>query len=51
MKLDSPEGYGWTMISEGKSWVPVWLTIPVASKACSEFVKCGCKSERGCRGS
>ena len=42
MKLDSPEG-------EGKSWVPVWLTIPVASKACSEFVKCGCKSERGCR--
>ena len=23
-------------------------TLTVASKACSELVKCGCKSDRGC---
>lgn len=49
-EIPSPEGHGWTMDSEGKSWAPMWTTMPVASKACSELVKCGCKSEKGCGG-
>ena len=32
---------------EDKSWKPVWI-IPEAAKACSELIKCGCKSQRGC---
>ena len=27
------------------SWTPVWTTIPIASKACAELIKCGCKSK------
>jgi len=44
----TPEGHGWTMDSETKSWLPVWTTLPMSSKACSELVKCGCKSAKGC---
>ena len=47
--LPSPEGYGWKLSEECK-WAPVWITLPVASKACTELVKCGCKSSRGCGG-
>ena len=46
-ELPSPEGYGWTLNTERK-WSPVWTTLPVASKACSELVRCGCKSDRLC---
>ena len=46
----SPEGRGWTMKKESQSWIPVWTTMPMASKACSELVKCGCQSEKGCSG-
>jgi hypothetical protein len=44
----TPEGWGWTLDEDSQSWVPVWSTIPVASKACSELVKCGCTSLNGC---
>jgi len=44
----APEGWGWTLDKESQSWIPVWNTLPLASKACSELVKCNCKSERGC---
>ena len=44
----SPEGHGRTCDEEHQSWVPVWITLPVSSRACSELVKCGCKSEKGC---
>ena len=30
------------------SWKPVWSTLPEASKACSELLKCSCK--KGCTG-
>ena len=43
-----PEGWGWTLEEDSQSWVPVWNTLPMASKACSELVKCSCKSQRGC---
>ena len=48
-EIPSPEGHGWTMDSERKSWAPIW-TMPVAPKSCSKLVKCGCKSEKGCAG-
>ena len=43
----TPEGHGWTLDRESNSWLPVW-TLPVASEACSELVKCACKSVKGC---
>lgn len=46
--LPTPEGWGWTFSKDSQSWTPVWITRPVASKACSELVKCGCKSKSGC---
>ena len=47
--LPSPEEYGWKLSQETK-WCPVWITLPVASKACTELVKCNCKSSNGCGG-
>ncbi len=47
-QIPSPEGWGWTFNEETKSWVPVWNDLPIAAKACSELVKCGCKSTNGC---
>ncbi len=44
----SPDGWGWTLDEQSQSWVPVWNTLLVACKACSELAKCGCKSQRGC---
>eukprot|EP00745_Piridium_sociabile_P012394 TRINITY_DN190_c0_g1_i6.p1 TRINITY_DN190_c0_g1~~TRINITY_DN190_c0_g1_i6.p1 ORF type:complete len:743 (+),score=169.21 TRINITY_DN190_c0_g1_i6:247-2475(+) len=43
-KPPTPEGFGWTLESATKTWRPVWSNLPVASQACSELVKCGCKS-------
>ena len=43
----SPDGWGWTL-GDCRSWVPVWNSLPMASKACSELIKCGCKSQSGC---
>ena len=44
----TPEVHCLTLDRESNSWVPVWTTLPLASKACSELVKCGCKSVKGC---
>ena len=38
----APEGWGWTLLKGSQSWAPIWDVLPVASKACSEFVKCSC---------
>ena len=48
-ELPSPEGHGW-QLNEQCKWSPVWINLPMASKACNELVKCGCKSSRGCGG-
>ena len=48
-ELPSLEDYEWNSSKECK-WSPVWITHPVASKACAELVKCGCKNSRGCGG-
>ena len=42
----------WTTCTKSDTWwwqpiVLVWNILPVAFKACSELVKCSCKSQRG----
>ena len=37
------EKYGW-IFQDGIA-VPVWSTLPKASKACKELVRCGCKKK------
>jgi len=44
--VPSPEHWGWK--KENSSLHPTWMTLPEAARACSELVKCGCKSKRGC---
>ena len=44
----SPESWGWSWDESTKAWTPVWTTLPVASQACLELVKCSCKSIKGC---
>ena len=41
--LPSPEDYGWKDSNRTPvKWEPLWMTQSEASKACREFVKCGC---------
>ena len=44
-KPPTPEGFGWHFESATCTWHPVWSNLPVASRACSELVKCACKSD------
>ena len=44
----TPDGHGWTLDRNSPSWLPVWSTLPLSAKACSELVKCSCKSVKGC---
>ena len=41
------ERWGWKKGTQGV-WEPLWSTLPEASKACQELIKCGCKSR--CKG-
>lgn len=41
--VPSPHEFGWS--KESKSWIPVWITIPEVSKACSQLIKCSCKGD------
>ena len=34
-----PEGWSWTVGGKNQSWAPVWNTLPLASRACSELEK------------
>lgn len=45
--IPSPEEFGWSL--HAGQWEPLWMTLPEAAKACTQLIKCGCKSERGCR--
>ena len=39
--------WGWKL--DGTALVPVWTLLPIASKACKEFIRCGCKiTKKGC---
>ena len=47
--LPTPCEWGWTRGSSGL-WEPLWTTLPVACKSCQELIRCGCNTDRGCRG-
>lgn len=38
---------GMESVREGYTWDPLWTTIPEASKACQELIRCGCKGSWG----
>ena len=42
----SPDGFGWYKSDSG--WHPIWTTVPAASVACRELIKCGCKAVPMC---
>ena len=46
--LPSPHEWGWSKGPDDK-WMPKWITIPQASDACKELLRCGCSPELGCR--
>jgi len=45
-ELPSPSEWGWNKKSDG-GWNITWTTLPEASEACRELLRCGCKN--GCR--
>ncbi len=46
-ELPSPREWGWNKKAEG-GWEVCWTTLPEATQACRELIRCGCK--KGCRG-
>ena len=45
--LPSAADWGWKMGE--RTWEPLWTTLPSASKACRELIKCGCNTEISCK--
>ena len=41
----STSDFGWSKDPLSQLWVPLWITIPDVSKACSELIKCSCKGD------
>ncbi|CAM1313671.1 Uncharacterised protein r2_g2416 [Pycnogonum litorale] len=46
-ELPSPSEWGWNK-KPGGGWSITWTTLPEASEACREPLRCGCKNS--CRG-
>ena len=46
-ELPSPSEWGWSKKAEG-GWEVCWTTLPEATQACRELIRCGCK--KSCRG-
>ena len=46
-ELPSPSQWGWNKSTDGE-WEVNWTTLPEATQACRELIRCGCK--KGCRG-
>ena len=45
-QLPSPSNWGWEETQDG--WMAKWTTLPEASTACNELLRCGCK--KSCQG-
>ena len=41
--IPPPEDWGWKRNERDNSLAPYWTSLPEASKACRELIKCGCK--------
>ena len=44
-QMPSPSGWGWQSSNTG-GWEPMWTTLPEATAACQELLRCGCT--KGC---
>ena len=42
--IPPPEIWGWKRNERDTSLTPYWTSLPEASKACRELIKCGCKT-------
>ena len=49
-EIPCPSEWGWSRSATDSTWEPLWTTIPQASESCRQLLKCGCKSDKGCRG-
>ncbi len=45
--LPSPGNWGWQK-NATQMWEPYWTSLPEASKACQQLIRCGCDPEKGC---
>ena len=36
--------WGWEWNADSQSWLPLWTTLPIASKACLELIKCSLRA-------
>ena len=43
--IPTPDDFAWTKDESTNLWLPVWMTIPEVSKACSELIRCSCKGD------
>ena len=43
--IPPPEDWGWKRNEKDSSLAPYWTSLPEASKACRELIKCGCKTK------
>ena len=39
-EIPSPASWGWEKVTNKSLWTPRWTTLPEASKACEELIKC-----------
>ena len=46
--MDMPPAGDWGWVDPHKYWSPMWTTLPEASTASRELIRCGCK--KGCTG-
>lgn len=44
--ISTPDNWGWRF--SDSMWQPLWMTLPEASKVCTELIKCSCKPKNGC---
>ena len=42
-ELSSPSDWGWKWKDASSSWEVQWTTLPEATQACCQVLKCGCK--------
>ena len=47
-EVPSPGDWGWKKKDQDQGWEAFWTTLPEATQACRELIRCGCKKE--CRG-
>ena len=44
-----PGEWGWEWNADSQCWLPLWTTLPIASKACLELMKFSCGNRCSCK--